>query len=494
MISIRRQLTHELLLAVIVMVVIALSGVYWSARESAIDQFDDALQSKALAITTLTLRSGDGVQLSFSDRFLRGFDDDRRRDFFELRDRDGRVLERSDSLRSRQTLMAEIGRIELKIPFTPKALTLRKGHAPRAGKINDPEFWNMRLPNGDRGRAIAFRFVPRSVGSNVPNKDDEVHLVVASDREKLDELLGELLGISAGASLVLALGTFLVIPRVLRRGLKPLDELGRRVSRIDAGTLSHRVSDDSLPAELKPVASRIDDLIGRLEQSFERERRFSADLAHELRTPIAELRTLAECALRWPEQRDPMTDRDVLATAAHMETLVTNILALARGEQLRMAARKEPIAVEPLVATAWHSFAPRAAARGLKVHTALAPVTALADAALLRSVLNNLLDNAVDHASDRGSVEISLSGEAGHAVIRIANTTSEIEEADLPRLFERFWRKEASRSGGEHLGLGLCLAHAFAVAMGWTLTVRLEPGFPRRIEFTLGGPLAPATT
>ncbi|MEX2043751.1 MAG: HAMP domain-containing sensor histidine kinase, partial [Opitutus sp.] len=247
-----------------------------------------------------------------------------------------------------------------------------------------------------------------------------------------------------------------------------------------------------MPAELKPMARRIDDLIGRLEQSFERERRFSADLAHELRTPIAELRTLAECALRWPGQRDPMTDRDVLASAAHMETLVTNILALARGEQLNIAARLEPVQVEPLLAAAWHTFAPKAAARGLTVHTAFSPVTASADPALLRSALNNLLDNAVDHASAGGSVEISLAGEDGRAVLRIANSTTELEDADLPRLFERFWRKEISRSGGEHLGLGLCLAHTFALAMGWTLTARLEPGTPRRIEFTLRGPLAPA--
>lgn len=489
--SIRRQLMRDLLVAVLVLVGIGLSGVYWAARESAIDQFDQSLRSKALAISTLTQRTPEGVELGFSDRFLRGFDDDRKRDFFELRDSDGTVLEQSDSLRRRHSLMGPIGRIEVRIPFTRKILTLREGETPKPGKVNDPEFWNLRLPNGDPGRAIAFRFVPRRSGSNVPDADDEVHLVVASEREELDEHLWELLGISAGAGLLLAVGTLLVVPPFLRRGLRPLDELGNQVNRIDADSLSLRVSSDSLPTELQPIARRIDDLIGRLEQSFERERRFSADLAHELRTPIAELRTLAECALRWPDTRDPMMDRDVLAAATQLETLVSHILALARGEQHRIAARLEEVNLEPLMASAWRHFEPRAGARELKVHQVYSSVLAHADPALLRSVLNNLFANAVDHASAGGSVELSVAGEAGHAVIRVANTTTELEEGDLPRLFERFWRKEAARTGGEHLGLGLCIAQSFARAMGWSLTAQLLPGTPRRIEFTLRGPLAP---
>ena len=83
-------------------------------------------------------------------------------------------------------------------------------------------------------------------------------------------------------------------------------------------------------------------------------------------------------------------------------------------------------------------------------------------------------------------MHLSLAPEGGFAVFRISNTTTELQASDVPRLFERFWRKEASRSGGEHLGLGLCLAQTFARAMGWTLEARFDE--PARLTFTLVGP------
>jgi len=121
---------------------------------------------------------------------------------------------------------------------------------------------------------------------------------VGSARDELTEALTALafalLGCGAG---LLAL-TVLVVPRLLRRELVPLDALAEQASHINADSLAMRFPISPLPGELIPISTRLNDLLARLELSFERERRFSADLAHELRTPIAELRTLAEVALK----------------------------------------------------------------------------------------------------------------------------------------------------------------------------------------------------
>ncbi|MGH7944612.1 MAG: ATP-binding protein, partial [Opitutaceae bacterium] len=458
--SIRRQLTRHLLAAVFLLLGGGLGALYYAARDEAIDQFDDALRAKALAVSTLTQRTRDGVRLEFSDRFFRGFDDDRARDFFVLWDRRGRVLARSESMR-------DSGR-EL-----PR----------RVGSLDRPERWNLTLPNGRPGRAVGFAFKPRGGGERSREDDAEVQLVVATNRSELDETLWELLGISAGCGLLLIGATVAIIPLVLRRGLRPLDALGESVRRIDADRLDARVASANLPAELQPIATRLNDLLAPLEASFERERRFSADLAHELRTPLAELRTAAECALKWPDTRDAATDRETLAITTHMERIVTHILALARGEQGQLAVEPKSLALDTLVQEVWRKFDARAAANKLEVALSLEPASANADPALLRAILINLLENAVDYTPAGGALRIAVESGAGTPLIRVSNTVSDFQPGDISSLFERFWRKEAARTGGQHVGLGLALSRTFARAMGWSLIAELDAR--RQLVFTL---------
>ena len=458
--SIRRQLTLQLLAATCVLMGGGLATLFLAARAAMLDQFDDALRAKALAISTVTRTGGDGVRVAFHDRFLRGFDDDRKRDFFQLWDQQGQTVARSESLGRRRELEW------------------------REGKPEKPARWNVTLPNGKPGRAVAFLFEPaRDEGAG--RGKAEARLVVASEREDLDETIWQLLGIAAGCAALLVGATAVLIPVVLRRGLRPLKTVGEQAGRIDAGTLAMRFPTAELPVELQPIAQRLNELVARLEQSFERERRFSADLAHELRTPLAELRSMAECALKWPDARSPTADRDSLAIAQQMEMLVTQMLALARGEQGQLKARLEAVAVEQLVTEVWRGFAPQAAERNLETSFALASAASIADPALLRSVLVNLCANAVEYTPIGGRIDVASEQTDDRVIVRIANTTANFEPDDLDRMFDRFWRKEASR-GGSHLGLGLSLAHNFAVAMKWSLCARLEEG--ERLVFTLSGP------
>jgi two-component system sensor histidine kinase QseC len=360
----------------------------------------------------------------------------------------------------------------------------------RTGSLARPRFWNLPLADGRPGRAIGVEFKPQTESSGHGRNSSwpAVLLVVASDRENLEEALAELLTIGGVCGVLLLAATLGTVPRVLRRGLAPLDRLGEQAAQIDADKLAARFPAAGLPVELQPICARLNALLARLEESFARERRFSADLAHELRTPLAELRSLAECALKWPETRDATTDRDTLAAARQMETLVTNMLALARGEHGHLAVRREPVPLDALVREAWRPFHARAEARGLRAEVAPPGATATADPVLLRSILSNLFDNAVSYAPTGGA--ISITGETGPAgvTVRVANATENLDPADLEKLFDRFWRKEAARSGGEHSGLGLPLARMFAGAMDWTLTAALEGG--SKLVFTLRGPAA----
>ena len=156
----------------------------------------------------------------------------------------------------------------------------------------------------------------------------EAILVVASDRDDLDEALAALALALLGCGAALLAVTIVIVPRLLRRELAPLNELAERAAHVNADSLATRFPSDGLPGELAPISGRLNDLLARLEQAFERERQFGADLAHELRTPIAELRSLAEVALKWPDAREATTDRETLAIALQMEGIVTRLLAL----------------------------------------------------------------------------------------------------------------------------------------------------------------------
>jgi len=458
--SLRHRLTRDLLLAILGLGGLGFVALYFVARFAVRDQFDLALQARAVAISSNTTWHTDGLQLAFDERSFPSNDDDQTPDFYELT-----PVGRSAPLRSASLKSTDL-------PRPPEF----------SGKTR---LWNLTLPNGQSGRAIAFRFTPSGPADSPP----EVTLVLALDREDLDETYTQLSVFFVIGSLF-AIGAILwVVPRVLRRGLAPLDTLGNQVARINAASLSARLPADELPAELLPIRAQLNHLLTRLESSFARERRFGADLAHELRTPITELRLLAECALKWPDTRDASTDRDTLAIARHLEDLVTRLLDLARSENGRIGVRSESVELSSLIALAWQPFAARATARNLTVNLDVPRFETHSDPLLLRSILGNVFDNAVDYSAPGEPIllALGLDPDANHVRFTITNRPAiPLSPAEVAQLFDPFWRQETARSDSRHSGLGLPLARAFAEALGWVLTARLEPD--GRLTFNFTGP------
>jgi two-component system sensor histidine kinase QseC len=466
MTSIRLRLTRHRLVVILLLEALGATALFIAAREAANDAFDESLDAKALAISTLTTIGPTGVRVTFSDHFFRGFDDKKPRDYFEIWDAADHAVARSESF--------------------------PEGELPqRLGSVKHPVHWNLQLPDGTHARGAGFTFEPKIVG---PHRDQDgagpakqgkfggppsgyrpiLKLVVATRSSELEETLWQLFAIAFATAAFLFGGTLLVVPGVLKRGLMPLDRLGEQVTRIDADSLGAGLATENLPAELKPIGDRLNELLARLQRSFERERRFSADLAHELRTPVAELKSAAECALKWPDDRDPQTDRDVLAIANQMEAMVTHMLALARGEERKGPKVLTPIALAPEIESVWSKVDVQAKERGLNPILALEPFTVPGDPALLRSILVNLFDNAVDYATAPGSVEIVLEQDDHATRLKVSNSAVDLKKENLPQLFDRFWRRDEARSGGRHLGLGLPLARELAASQGWALNADLR--------------------
>lgn len=365
-----------------------------------------------------------------------------------------------------------------------------------SGRTAQETYWTASL-SGRPHRFLSRRFSARRAEEAPPGSAPVVCRVdVGIDREPYDAQFRAMvrwtIPIGAGGLvLLLALGWLLV-----GRGLRPLEQLADAV-----GTLSAQHLDPievAPPNEVAEVARAINQLVDRVQASFDRERRFMADVAHELRTPISEVRTLAEVALRGlPADDEAREDYvEVLAAADRMASLVSTFLTLARCEAGTVLPGDDRVRLDELAAGVWASLRDRLPQRRLTASApVLAPVTVRSREDLMKRLLGNLFDNAVSHATRGGTIEVTLEADPGGFALHVVNTAADLDASDVPRLFDRFWRKDAARSG-PHAGLGLSLARAIAEALGYTLDAHLREDAPldRRLVVTLRGPIQPPSS
>ena len=297
---------------------------------------------------------------------------------------------------------------------------------------------------------------------------------VAQDRsgdERFVKKFGALLAV------VLALGTLASAAigiTVTKRGLRPLREMARSVKSFGPERLHERIPPDGWPRELRPLAVAFDEMFDRLEDSFTRLSQFSADLAHELRTPIANIRGEGEVALT--RARTPEEYREVIESSIgeceRLSGIVDNLLFLARAEAAeghiqrtlfdgraevnKIAAFYEPVAEE-------HQTVITCAGQG----------EIYADPMLFGRAVSNLVENALRYTSAGGTIQISVAAEAMVSQISVEDTGSGIAAEHLPRVFDRFYRADSSRSS-QGSGLGLALVKSITDLHGGTAVVKSE--------------------
>jgi signal transduction histidine kinase len=308
--------------------------------------------------------------------------------------------------------------------------------------------------------------------------------MITVDANPMQQTLSNLLLGITGIGILAAFGSITLIHFALKNGLKPLDNLGNKVALIDASSLDDRFSSDDLPRELTPICNHLNALMGRLEDSFERERRFSSNLAHELRTPIAELRMMSEVALRWPEEVNSEQVKETLEIAEQMQGIIESLLTLGRYENGQAEITPETVEIAGLGQACWKPFADRAAAKNIEVHLEIPETQTLdTDPQLLRLIFTNLFSNATEYTPSEGLIHIAGSSGMNGTVISVTNTASNLDAESVSHLFERFWRQDDARTDSRHCGLGLALARTCSEALALDLRANLEDG--NRIVFKL---------
>lgn len=263
-----------------------------------------------------------------------------------------------------------------------------------------------------------------------------------------------------GSTIVTLTLAALVAVVATRRGLSPLGALASRLEEIHVARLDLRLPEENLPAELRPVVGTLNQLLSRLEEAFDRERRFSADVSHELRTPLAGLRTILEVsAMRErpaPEYRRAISQ--ALEVVQQMHGLVESLLLLARVEARQVTVEARELRLRDFVDACFAPFEPQAHQRGLRFENPIAEeVVAISDREKLRVIVTNLLGNATEYTAPGGSISVRSDCTRG-VLLEVEDSGPSIPEEALERIFERFFRLDSSRTGtGEHCGIGLAL-------------------------------------
>jgi two-component system heavy metal sensor histidine kinase CusS len=278
--------------------------------------------------------------------------------------------------------------------------------------------------------------------------------------------------------------------RIARHGIRPVEEIAATARRITSTNLRERIGSEGYPSELASLAGTFNEMLERLEESFERISRFTADIAHDLRTPVNNIRGEAEVALARARTVDEY--RDVLVSsleeAIRLSELIGDLLFLARAESPLTELHRENVNIRELLTTVRDYYEASATDAGLSlvVNEGAEPLNAELDRSLMLRAVSNLVSNAIAHTSPGGTVTLAATNEDVAISIEVSDTGVGIPAEAIPRVFDRFFRVDPSRSkisGGT--GLGLAIVQSILTLHGGSAEISSQLGHGTRVTLRM---------
>lgn len=259
---------------------------------------------------------------------------------------------------------------------------------------------------------------------------------------------------------------------VVRRGLAPLRTMREQAQVVTAQQLNQRLPIQSMPMELAELAHSLNDMLSRLEVAFARLSDFSSDIAHELRTPVSNLMTQTQVALSRPRSADDY--RSILESNAeefeHMARMISDMLLLAKAEHGLSVPTSEFFSLADELTALFDYYDAVAEEKGLRLVLA-GDATVNADRLMLRRAIGNLLSNAIRHSAPDTLLHAEIVACEDMISLHIKNTGNPIPAEHLERIFDRFFRIDASRQRADGTGLGLAIAKSIVLAHGGSILV-----------------------
>lgn len=370
----------------------------------------------------------------------------------------------------------------------PSALELKQLRSPGVARRE------LRSPSGEPYLSLLVP-VQRAAPSG------PLFMQVAMDREHDEGLLvlyrGRLWLIFGACLLLCSAAGYLIA----HAGLRPLQSIASTAARIRSSTLYERIQTAGLPAELAGLAATFNSMLDRLEQSFAHISQFSDDVAHELRTPVNNLRGEIEVALAKPRTAEDYSEILVscLEECRRIGRLIQTLLFLARADASASALVRESVDVAAELATVDDYYGAAAADAGVSLTIRCpAALKAPLNRTLFQQAVGNLVSNAIAHTPAGGRVTVSADAAPGHLLVRVSDTGCGIAPQHLPQVFERFYRVDPARgqssqnvgshpgkNAGQHVGLGLAVVRSIATRHGGSVGITSEIGRGTEVRLLL---------
>jgi heavy metal sensor kinase len=441
----------------VLFVVLSLLGafLYFSLDKIVYKSLDTGLLARAKAIASLIDIDRNETEFNLSDEIMWEYRSPRSGSFFQVRRKNGSTMAKSVSL----------GRNELPLPS------------------DDSRMYSTTIRlNGRTVRIINFPYGSEDKKDGTINKHTNGFVVQCGEDmgDQLD-LLKDFRAVLVGAVLSVmflsAVGGFVIA----KKALTPVLEISEVIDRISEQDLTRRVPLKGVPRELKILAVSFNRMFNRLEEAFNREKRFAADASHELRTPLSVILSQSEITLR--KERNAQEYKNslnaIMQAARTMSSSVRKLLTLTRLSADRVELRFEPIPVKELIHDVAKLLGPLAGQKGIVMETSDIPASLMirGDREHLLELFTNLLDNSIKYNVPVGRVHISARKEGEFVVCDIRDTGIGIPAQSLEKVFDRFYRVDHSSSRGiEGSGLGLSICREIAGLHGGKIEIESREG------------------
>lgn len=429
--------------------------IYGSIKQALIEEFDSSLLSVARTLATSAEFDEGRFEFEFDAQYIPEFQQGTGVAYFQFWMSAMKVLKRSPSLEDSN-------------------LTFFHGDS------KNPDFRYCILPNGKRARAIGMKFECRRGEYRMnPGSDsgNSLILVVAKETNDMDKKVRFVRWLLFIAGTLILMISLLITGIVVRSGLRPLDSLGEHIALIRED-LSARISSSGMSIELEPIVNKLNELLVRIESAFIRERSFTADVAHELRTPLAGIRSTLEVALLRERSAEEYKEalKDTLEIATHLQSMVNNLLLLARFDTGVEKLSNERIPLSSLIDSCWKQYTGSSHSRNIVFDNRIPPHHEIvSNLDMVTLVMSVLLENASKHTNNNGNICVSSTGAAESIEIVVSNSGCTLTPESIDHVFDRFWRGDSSRSqAGEHFGLGLSLAHRAVSILGGRISASVK--------------------
>lgn len=442
---------------------------------SMVEDFDKALANKASGIVAITEEDEDGLELEVNYESMSNYDISDSPDYFAVLQQNGNIVFWSRSLENFDRKTLDVG-------------VLKIGEA--------PFFKNGLLPDGRPGRSVSLSYYPKI---DIDSDDDgespffplgqavslngrvispsELTLWLAVERETLDSkkhLLNLTLSLTG---LLTALMLILTQFYAIRRAVKPIKNITERLESWKVSKMNQPLPDKTGILETDVLTQEFNSLLQRVNSSIKREKRFSADLAHEIRTPLTEMKLLLELHERWPE--DTRESRDMTVELAlsvdRMQRLVENLLAIGKSESGVIDISGTTV-FAPLLEKHIKLHFEKINKKQLIVETKIPDNTTLSNGKYIwPRIIDNLLDNAIEYSTDGATIQVTMVRDTlGAFSFEVCNPAEGLTDADMPHIFSRLWRKDESRHSTIHSGLGLSLVKNYCELLGYQVNGELR--------------------